>query len=152
MINPIKEAPTNVLCDAARTLQEAHDLVEENEFNINVHGARLGSPSCCFIGSVHRVAGEHDVNEECVTSLSSKLALQALDMATIRSGFPDFDYFGRQFGESTRNGGIAEAQFKRLHQELPRSEQKEKALPFYRQAIREVQAELMTRKDVPVPA
>ncbi len=151
-MDPIKEAPTDILCDAARTLQEAHDFVETNAFDINTHGNEEDSIKCCFIGSVHRVAGEYEVTVESVLKVSSHLALQALDLAAIRSGYPGVDWYGRPFCQGAHDGGIAEAQFKRLHYGLPENEQKEKALPFYREAIKEVQAELATREDIPVPA
>jgi len=132
----IKEAPTDVLCRAAGTLQEAHDYVESHVFNVGAYGAERGSVTCCFIGSVRQVAGEHDhgpYQNSCQES--SDLALLALDRAVIEMGG----------SECHLTPGKTVEVFSMGHPKWGHSQ--EGALQIYRQALREMQTELMGREN-----
>ena len=160
----IKNAPTDLLCRAARTLQEAHDFVEVNEFDIDHYGAERNAKSCCFIGSVHHVVGESHGEPTWTHNAAALIALTALDMAAMNAGAT-----GKNMG-NRQAGGIAETFGFQLQRELTaqepfnwdgeedydawiernRAEQKEKAIPVYRAALRAMHEELATRDDVPV--
>jgi|ERR1700729_2120335 len=142
----IKNAPTDVLCEAAGTLQKAHDFVEANEFSMN-YGAARGETSCCFVGSVRQASGEYnDVNDYGPSKyLASELALSALDMAARACGYKAAPW-------KSTPGGVAEATIVRENDGSVRSGRlnKSTALETYRQALREMHLELMSREDAPV--
>jgi len=134
----IKEAPTDVLCRAAGTLQEAHDYVESHVFNVGAYGAAKDAGACCFIGSVRQVAGEHDQGPwENSRQKSSDLALLALDRAVIEMG-------GKEYHQTP---GVTAENFGMGHPKWGHSQ--EGALQIYRQALREMQTELMGRENLP---
>jgi hypothetical protein len=142
----IKNAPTQVLYEAAETLQKAHDWVEAHEFSM-AYGAERHANACCFIGSVRQAAHEHDVEPMGPSeNAASDLALHALDRAARAQG-----YVGGHFTEGP--GGIAEATI------VPRYDgsmifdssehlKKPQALVTYRQALREMHTELINRKEI----
>jgi len=147
----IKNAPTDVLCEAAGTLQKAHDYVEKNTFNISKYGAGRGAVECCFIGSVRHVSGEHNVSVSGPARLdTSRLALLALDRAaiTIDGGIVEEEWTGREAG-----GFAEQLGFKRRDATHRwNTPDQEVELAVYRQALREMHLELMSREDAGVPA
>lgn len=142
-VEAIKNAPTDVLCKAAGTLQKAHDFVEAHGFSM-AYGAGEGSTHCCFIGSVRQAAGEHTYGPS--EHPASELALAALDVAARARG-----YRGRSYkGDCPNAGGIAEATIVFDNDGKPRVGgilEKPVALETYRQALREMHTELMNRQE-----
>lgn len=139
----IQETPTKVLCKAAGQLQEAHDYIEMHQFDIGAYGANKGSGVCCYIGSVRQVAGEHGVSPDGPSrNQSAEIALLALDRAALEMGAPLVDRYSRHGGGIVEHWGFGNTK---------RGHTKDGALEVYRQAIREVQTELMERTDLPKP-
>jgi len=134
----IKNAPTDVLCKAAGTLQKAHDKIESQAyFSVGDYGANGGN--CCYIGSVRQVSGERACTPwEVSEHRSSDLALYMLDKAAIDLGARSF---------TAMPGHIAEV-FGMENSEYGRN--KESALRIYRDALRLMHTELMERDDLPV--
>lgn len=143
----IKAAPTAVLCEAAGTLQKAHDYVETHNFSME-YGHQQGAPYCCYIGSVRQAAHEHHTSASGPSvNRASELALSALDLAAQASG-----YTGGAWRPTP--GGIAEASIVLKNDGMATKSAigKPEALETYRSALRLMQTELMSRDDAPVPA
>ncbi len=122
------------LCEAGRRLQQAHDYVEAHGFSVSRYDPGRTYGECCYIGTVKTVGGErprYEEEEGVITTVTLRI-LDALPCAAA-----EYDTY-RHPGRLIELAGIVSIRGDHRGQAL-------QALPVFRQAIREVQAEMDRR-------